>query len=166
MRERYFLAAALLLLFPALMTGCKGKVEEEPSEVKVGEVLEEISKPAPPEIGPHGAGDIRKWIESEAKKADAETIKEAEKVAGKFTAEEIVAGMAVRPIPDYWGNIPEEDKLKTVSIINTGLSKARIEAGLAEDADVFNSTIYITDKNDRIIAVSAPESGTHLYAAK
>lgn len=158
MKKRRFLFV-IMALIPVVVSACKGKVEED-----VEKTATVKDAPLPQALGPHSAGDIREWIESEAAKADAESIKRAEEVAGKFTKEEILAGIAVRPKPGYWDNVSFDDRLKTVSIMNTGFSKARIEAGLAEDVEVLNSTLYIEGEEGNIIAVSTPEAGARLYS--
>jgi hypothetical protein len=114
-------------------------------------------------MGSHTAEDIRGWIEKIAKDADPEDLKKAEKVADKFSAAEIVAGMAVRPKPGYWETASELDKLKTLSILNTKLSQVRIDAGLADDPGVLNSSLYLETDGGKIIAANTQEKGSQLF---
>jgi len=158
-----FLAILLGLL---LFTDCKGKVEEEVKEKTERPATEKKKEILLPSLGPHNSEDIRNWIKKTSSKAGPDILKKAEGIESKFTAEEIVAGMAVRLKPDYWENVSDSDKLKTLSIINTSLSKARIQAGLAEDVKVLNSTLYIEDEKGRIIAVSTPKTKARFFPSK
>ena len=165
MKKNIAFISSAFLLFALLFSGCKGKVEE--AEKKTPEVKSE--KAAEPEgekamgMGSHSADDIRGWIENIAKDADPEDLKKAEKVADKFSAAEIVAGMAVRPKPDYWETASELDKLKTLSILNTKLSQVRIDAGLADDPGVLNSSLYLEADGGKIIAANTQEKGSQLF---
>lgn len=158
MKNRYVLFTILLIVLSITFLGCKGKIEDEAEVEEPQQVEADL-----PLAFPHKAEDIRKWISNIAADAYPGAMEKAEEVAGKFSAEEIVAAIAVKPKPDYWDDVPEEKKLKTVSIMNTTFSKLRIKAGLAEDENVLNSTLYIEDKDGMIIAVSDPQSGTLLY---
>ena len=71
--------------------------------------------------------------------------------------------MAVRKIPDYWHNVPANKRSDTVAIMNTSLSRLRIEAGIAEEEGVLNSTIYLENEEGVIIAASSPDRGSELF---
>ena len=46
--------------------------------------------------------------------------------------------------------------------MNTAFSRARIEAGYAENVEVLNSTMYMEDESEKIIAVSDSTRGTQI----
>lgn len=165
MKKSITFISSAFLLSALLLSGCKGKVEE--AEKKTPEVKSE--KAVKPEgekvvgMGSHTADDIRRWIEKIAKDADPEDLKKAEKMADKFSAAEIIAGLAVRPKPEYWDTVSEQDKLKTVSILNTKLSQVRIDAGLADEPGALNSNLYLEADEGKIIAASTLEEGSQLF---
>lgn len=160
MRKTVYRFAVFSIIFSVLTVGCQNRAGEKEPE-GASSVNVETSKS--PIIGPHKAGDIRKWIADLESKASEEALKKVEGFAGKFTAGEIISGLAVRPVPDYWEKVDEAARLKTVSIMNTGFSKIRIKAGLAEDSGKLNSSLYLEDKEGNIIAVSDKLTGPSLY---
>lgn len=160
-KSTYLILLTTLTVLIVAFSGCKSKVEEKHSPPAVEKKTE--NKEQIPPFGPHKAVDIRRWVEKAIKDADPELLKKAEAVEGKYTAGEIVAGMAIRPKPDYWDNLSRESKIKTISIMNTSLSQARIEAGFAEESDKLNSNLYLEEEDGQIIAVSEPVRGAHLF---
>ena len=143
----------LLLLF----TGCKGKVEEKTATEKTSEAAREETKQYP-----RSAPEVKQWVEAAEAKADKKTLETLKPFTGKFSAGEILRGVAVRPRPDYWEKVSDEDKKKTLAIMNTAFSKVRIEAGQAENVEVLNSTLYLEDGAGTIVAVSEPRQGSQL----
>lgn len=143
------------------LQGCQEKLEAPEKPVQGTEQKEE--KDFQPPSGQFDGKQINDWIKRTAARAGGEDMKKAEAVAGKFSAEEIVAGVAVRKIPDYWHNVPAGQRSKTIAIMNTSLSKLRIEAGLAEDMEALNSTLYLENNEDIIIASSNPVKGSELF---
>ena len=111
---------------------------------------------------PHSSTDLKKWISDAGGKANKDTLKKLEGFTEKFSVGEIIRGIAVRPLPDYWDKVSDKDKLKTLSIMNTGFSKARIDAGYAEDVEALNSTLYLEDETEKIIAVSDSIRGAQI----
>ena len=153
--KRYYLYFILFITFiPLLVTSCKGKEDEVAKEEEVV-----LHRPEPNPIGPHKAEDIKKWaLDAEAKASEA-TLSNLTGIRSKYSTGEIIIGVAVRTKPDYWDKASDKDKLQTISIMNTNFSKVRINAGLAENVEVLNSTLYLEDGEGKIIAVSDPEKG-------
>lgn len=149
----------LLICFSfTALQACKDKTETpEKAATKVEE------KEFQPPSAHFDALQIKEWIKRTAARAGEEDKKKAEAAAGRFTSEEIIAGVSVRPIPDYWHDVPADKRSKTIAIMNTSLSKARIEAGLAENLEVLNSTLYLENEKGVIIAASSPDRGTELF---
>ena len=141
--------------------GCQDKTEKlekaEQKEAAKTEVKDKDSVQYP-----HSATDLKKWINDAGEKADKDTLKKLKKFTAKFSAGEIIRGIAVRPLPDYWDKVSTKDKLKTLSIMNTGFSKARIEAGYAENVEALNSTLYLEGETEKIIAVSDSSRGAQI----
>ena len=111
---------------------------------------------------PHSATELKNWINDAGEKADKDSLKKLEKFTTKFSAGEIIRRIAVRPLPEYWDKVSNEDKLKTLSILNTKFSKARIDAGYAENVEALNSTLYLEDEAEKIIAVSDSSRGAQI----
>ncbi|MBE9536013.1 MAG: hypothetical protein IMF07_02435 [Proteobacteria bacterium] len=149
----------LLVCFSIItLQACQEKAEP-PKEA----VQETEEKEFQPPSGHFDGKQIREWIKRTASRAGDEDMKKAEAVAGKFSTEEIVAGVAVRKIPDYWHNVPADKRSNTIAIMNTGLSKIRIEAGIAEGEEVLNSTLYLENDKGVVIAASSPDRGSELF---
>lgn len=156
MKKIFLLITITLFVFSSF--ACQNKTDEV-EQKKAAEV--EAEKKDSVQY-PHSATDLKKWINDAGEKADKDTLEKLKKFTAKFSAGEIIRGIAVRPLPDYWGKVSDKDKLKTLSIMNTGFSKARIDAGYAEKVEAFNSTLYLEDKNEKIIAVSDSSRGTQI----
>ncbi len=156
----------LLICFSFLtVQACQEKLESAKETVQET-VQETEKKDSQPPSGNFDSKQINEWIKRTASRAGDEDIKKAEAVAGKFSTEEIIAGVAVRKIPDYWHNVPANKRSNTIAIMNTGLSKVRIEAGIAEEEGVLNSTIYLENEEEVIIAASSPDRGSELFEKK
>ena len=153
-----FLSILLICFSFLALQGCKEKVEPPKKPVQESE-----EKEFKPPSGQFDGKQIKEWIKRTASRAGAEDMKKAEAAAGKFSAEELAAGVAVRNMPDYWHDVPADKRSKTIAIMNTGLSKLRIEAGLAEDEEVLNSTLYLENDEGIIIAASSPDRGSELF---
>ena len=160
MKRRILFIGAVLMAATLLLSGCGDKPGEKAAEKS--EEVAKAEKPSPPVLGPHGANDVKKWIKDAEDKADKEMLEKLKGNTAKFSAGELLLGIAVRPKPDFWGNVTEKEKLKTIAIMNTNFSKARIDAGMEEGSGVLNSTMYIEDDKGNIIAVSDKEKGEHL----
>ena len=153
------LLSILLICFSFItLQGCQDKAEP-PKEALQELEAEEFQPPS----GHFDGKQINEWIKRTAARAGDEDIKKAEAVAGKFSTEEIVAGVAIRKIPDYWHNVPADKRSNTIAIMNTNLSKVRIEAGIAEDKEVLNSTLYLENDKGVVIAASSPDRGSELF---
>lgn len=141
--------------------GCQGKPEKvEKAEQKETAKVETEKKD--PVQYPRSGVELKKWINDAEKRADKDILKRLEEFTKKFSAGEILRGIAVRPKPDYWDKVSAEEQLKTISIMNTAFSKARIEAGFAENVEILNSTMYMEDEGEKIIAVSDSMRGTQI----
>jgi len=155
------LSTTLFLTFFSLaLSGCTGKVEEKTSveESKVSKEKKEqlISHP-------RYSKELKKWIdEGESRLSDVK-FKKIKAHAGKYSPGEIVRGYAVRPKPSYWDNLSDKDKLMTISIMNTGLSQARIDTGYAKKTETLNAILYLEDEKGKIIAVSHKDLGGQLF---
>ena len=151
----------LITLFVFSNFACQNKTDTaekaEQKEVTKTEVKDKNSAQYP-----HSATELKKWINDAGEKADKDTLKKLEKFTAKFSAGEIIRGIAVRQLPDYWDKVSVKDKLKTLSIMNTGFSKARIDAGYAESIEALNSTLYLEDKTEKIVAVSDSSRGAQI----
>lgn len=141
--------------------GCQGKPEKvEKADQKETAKVETEKKDSVQY--PHSGSELKKWINDAEKRADKDTLKKLEGFTTKFSAGEIIRGTAVRSKPDYWDKVSAEEQLKTLSIMNTAFSKARMEAGFAENVEVLNSTMYMEDESEKIIAVSDSTRGTQI----
>lgn len=145
-----------IILFALSGFGCQDKPDKADKAEQKEAAKAETEKKDSVQY-PHSATELKKWINDAGEKADKDTLEKLEKFTAKFSAGEIIRGIAVRPLPDYWDKVSDKDKLKTLSIMNTGFSKARINAGYAENVEALNSTLYLEDEAEKIIAVS--ESG-------
>lgn len=141
--------------------GCQGKPEKA-EEAKQKETAKVETEKKDPVQYPRSGAQLKKWIKDAENKADKDTLKKLEVFTKKFSAGEILRGIAVRPKPDYWDKVSAEEQLKTLSIMNTTFSKTRIEAGFAENVEVLNSTMYMEDEGEKIIAVSDSMRGTKI----
>ncbi len=156
MKKMFLLITITLFILSSF--GCQDKADKvEQKEAAKAETEKKDSVQYP-----HSATELKKWINDAEKKADKDTLKKLENFTDKFSAGEIIRGIAVRPLPDYWGNVSDKDKLKTLSIMNTGFSKARISAGYAENIEALNSTLYLEDETEKIIAVSDSSRGAQI----
>jgi len=155
------LSVLLISFYFLALPACKEKVEPPKEAVQETEKKEFL-----PPSGQFDGSQIREWIKRTASRAGDEDMKKAEALAGKFSAEELLAGVAVRKMPDYWHDVPGDKRSKTIAIMNTGLSKVRIEAGLAENEEVLNSTLYLENEEGVIIASSSPDRGSELFEKK
>ncbi len=156
MKKIFLLITIILFILSGF--GCQDKADkiEQKEAVKIKTEKKDSTQ------YPHSATDLKKWINDAGEKADKDTLKKLEKFTAKFSAGEIIRGIAVRPLPDYWEKVSDKDKLKTLSIMNTGFSKARIDAGYAENIEALNSTLYLEDETEKIIAVSDSNRGAQI----
>lgn len=156
MKKTFLIISITLLIFSSF--ACQNKADKaEKAEQKETAKTEAVDKDSVQY--PHSATDLKKWINDAGEKADKDILKKLEKFTTKFSAGEIIRGIAVRSLPDYWDKVSDKDKLKTLSIMNTGFSKARIDAGYAEDVEALNSTLYLEDETEKVIAVSDSKRG-------
>ena len=153
-RKTSLLMALIICVALPVVEGCKGKAEKENTK--------EEAALTPPDLGPHSMINVKGWIAAAGKDADAATIEKLREHTGKYSAGEIISGMAVRKVPDYWNNVSRDEKIRTVDILNTSFSKLRIKAGFAEEAQTFNSTLYMEDEEGTFVAVSDKDKGTFL----
>ena len=156
MKKTFLFIFAILLTFSGF--ACQNKAEE----AKEKETAKAETEKKDTVQYPRSGAQLKKWIKDAESKADKETIKKLEEFTKKFSAGEIIRGIAVRAKPDYWDKVSPEEQLKTLSIMNTSFSKARIEAGFAENVEVLNSTMYMEDEGEKIIAVSDSMRGTKI----
>ena len=156
MKKTFLLIAITLLTFSGF--GCQKKAEE----AKQKETAKVETEKKDSVQYPRSGSELKKWISDAEKRADKDTLKKLEGFTKKFSAGEIIRGIAVRPKPDYWDKVSAEEQLKTLSIMNTSFSKARIEAGFAENVEILNSTMYMEDEGEKIIAVSDSMRGTKI----
>ena len=168
MKERIFFAWLITGLLTFSFSACtekQGEVKPEKGEEKT--VKAEETLPAP-QIGPHTGGDVKKWVSDIGAAADPELLKKIEPFTKKFTAGELIAGIAARPINPQWNKLTEEQQLKTLAIMNTNFSKTRVDAGIievfkSEGEKTFNSTLYLEDDKGNIVAVSDPQKGSYIF---
>lgn len=159
MKKTFLIISITMLVCSSF--ACQSKTDKvEKTEQKEAAKAEVKSKSSIP--FPHSVIDLKQWIGAAEKSADKDTLKKLEKFTDKFSAGEIIKGIAVRPLPDFWEKISDNEKLKTLSIMNTAFSKARIDAGYAEDVEALNSNLYLEDETEKIIAVSDSNSGSKI----
>lgn len=159
MKKTFLIISIILFIFSSF--GCQGKGEKvEKAEQKETATVETKKKNSVKY--PHSGTEIKSWIENAEKKANKDVLKKLEEFTQKYSAGEIILGIAVRPKPGYWDKTSTEKQLKTLSIMNTGFSKVRIKAGYAENVEVLNSTMYIEDETEKIIAISESNRGTQI----
>ena len=156
MKKTALFISIAIIFFSSL--GCQNKADEGEKHETAKVNTEEKDSVQYPRSG----SELKKWITDAEKKAGGDTLKKLEGFTKKFSAGEIIRGVAVRPKPAYWDKVSNEEQLKTLSIMNTSFSKARIEAGYAENVEVLNSTMYLEDESEKIIAVSDSTRGTKL----
>ncbi len=159
-----FLLPLVFILFS--FSACTEKQEEVELE-KVKEEKATEAEATPPQIGPHTGVEIKKWVGDLEKTADPGLLMKLDPFTKKFTAGELIAGIATRPVKSHWNNLTEEQQLKTLAIMNTNFSKIRIEAGLIEivkpeGENILNSTLYLEDETGNLVAVSDATQGNHI----
>ena len=159
MRKTVLFISITLSIF--IVVGCQDKAEKVKEAEQKETVKVETEKKDSVQY-PRSGVELKKWIDDAEKRADKDILKKLEEFTNKFSAGEIIRGTAVRSKPDYWDKVSAEEQLKTLSIMNTAFSKARIEAGYAENLEVLNSTMYMEDESEKIIAVSDSMRGTQI----